>query len=418
MRGGISSVLAGMALLVTVACSPSDRGASPQPSDIAPTASPTPTTSPSAAVSRAPSGVEVAKSLEASTATDGPAQGLSAIQRISMRQSATTTYVVLGVSADARLLASQNDMSSAPPEAILGTPHLGWLSRDGFEEFSYDDVESSGRQITSAHVEGDKVTWVETTSTDLFNFDWRIYSATLGTTGRDLIAASDDFSNGRPLRPVFGSTEPVLVGESIYWAATKLRGDSDDAQIWAASVAPAAAAPAKPAIEGGYLPTSDGGSSLYYVKPSADGTTSIMKKQGRGEKPRQVVALEKFDGGVTRLAASGSLLAWVESYADGTSQLLVKDLVDGEVTAIRMEHSGSPTMFLDVSQGHVAWGNGSAEGDAGQYLYDASSGAPTRLSDSPGLSLVYLNGNAVAWPRLKASSDGPPSVSWVIGELP
>ncbi|MGL5824588.1 MAG: hypothetical protein ACRCYU_07100 [Nocardioides sp.] len=322
---------------------------------------------------------------------------------------------MLGVSSDARLLASRNDMSSAPPEAILGTPHLGWLSPNGFDTLPYNDTESEGRQITSAHLDGDTVTWVETSSIDLYNFDWRIYSAVLGTDGRTLVADSDDFSKGRMLNPVFGTTQPVVLGGTAYWAATDVGGKSDDSLIWAGSVAPGGK-PAKPIVDDGYLPTSDGSSYLYYVKRIANGTTSIVRERSGAGKPTAVVMLEKFDGSVTRLAASDRHLAWVESYKDGTSRLFVKELASGEVTAIRMEHPGPSTMFLSLSQDKVVWGSGSAEGDAGQYLYNFSSGALTRLADSPGLSLVYAADSAIAWSRLKPNPGGPPTASWVVGE--
>jgi len=54
---------------------------------------------------------------------------------------------------------------------------------------------------------------------------------------------------------------------------------------------------------------------------------------------------------------------------------------------------------LDLSCGDtfVAWGNGSGNGDPGQYVVDAPSGKLWKLGESPGISAVRAAGTMLGW---------------------
>ncbi len=74
-----------------------------------------------------------------------------------------------------------------------------------------------------------------------------------------------------------------------------------------------------------------------------------------------------------------------------------------------MNHPGLQTMALGLSDRLVVWGNGSAEGDAGEYALDLGDGSIWRLGDQPGFSVAFVDGDTVAWADLpkdpKAAAD-------------
>jgi hypothetical protein len=341
--------------------------------------------------------------LDALTAADdaGPAQVDP--ERISTTRGGVP-HTVLGVGASGRLLVSQ---VTGRRTDQLGTPHVGWLGASDFIPLAYDADQSRGHQVTAADHDGSDVVWVETTSTDPGLFDWTVWSSS-GKDRRQVDSSARLGPADRPKR-VFGMTEPVVAEGRTFWAATTTGT--------AAVVLSAPLTGGKPAAEpigAAGLPALSQ-DTLYFVRSSTlgsdDGTTRIVARD-LGSKHERVVAQADLGSGkaVTRLVASDHHLAWVVSdAAAGASQLFVKDLRSGVTRGIRMNHPGLQTMALGLSDRLVVWGNGSAEGDAGEYALDLGDGAIWRLGDQPGFSVVFVDGDTVAWADLpkdpKAAAD-------------
>jgi len=108
---------------------------------------------------------------------------------------------------------------------------------------------------------------------------------------------------------------------------------------------------------------------------------------------------------VSTLCASDTLLAWAvrspeTSAADpdawASGHLHVMTLATNAQHTIELDDNA---WSLDLSCGHtfVAWGNGSGNGDPGQYVVDVPSGKLWKLGESPGISAVRAAGTMLGW---------------------
>ena len=304
-------------------------------------------------------------------------------------------HTVLGVGDSGRLLVSQVTGRSADQ---LGTPHVGWLGASAFTPLGYDAAQSGGRQVTAADHDGSDVVWVETTSTDPGLFDWTVWASS--GKGRHQVDGSARLGPADRQKRVFGMTEPVVAAGRTFWAAAT--AGTDAAVLSAATTG---SQPGAKSIGAAGLPAVSQ-DTLYFVRSSSvgseGGTTRIVARD-LGSNDERVVAQADLGSAkvVTRLVASDHHLAWVVSdAAAGASVLFVKDLRSGTTRGIRMNHPGLQTMALGLSDRLVVWGNGSAEGDAGEYALDLEDGSIWRLGDQPGFSVAFVDGNTVAWADL------------------
>ena len=328
--------------------------------------------------------------------------GLAQVNPVRISTSRTgLPHTVFGVSSSGRLLASQVTGRAAE---TLGTPHLGWLDRSTFTALDYDAAPSRDHQVAAVDHDDDGVVWVEMTSTDPGLFDWTVWAS----SGKSRHEVDSSARLGPPDRQkrVFGMTEPVVADGRTFWAAD-VPGDG-------ASVLGASTTGRKPdvqAIDAAGLPavSSD---ALHLVRSpavgSGDETTRIIARDLASGKERVLASADLGSRVVTKLVASDHHLAWVVSDASaGTSQLFVRDLRSHATRGIRMNHPGLQTMSLGISDQLVVWGNGSAEGDAGEYVLDLEDGSVWRLGDQPGFSVAFVDGSTVAWADLP--DDNPTS---------
>ncbi|WP_344044093.1 hypothetical protein [Nocardioides panacihumi] len=288
-------------------------------------------------------------------------------------------------------------------DALIGTDHLGWVTKSGFEPFDYADRETPPHQIAGATIDGENVAWVETTSTDLFHSDWRIYAAEMGRRGRTLVADSAAVYGKRMLRWAFGETVPVVLGSRVYWPAVPPGGDAKDTRVLYDDLDGSAA---RPRVLEGALPATNGRRLFVVRQHLADpskGDVRIISRTPTGAE--SVVQRFRLASGqwVTALAASRTHLAWVVKESDTRSSLYVEGLTTGKITGIVMHHGGADTMALGVGRNLIAWGNGSGNGDEdpGEYVYRPRTGALVRLGEQLGHSVAYANGPWIAWAQIK-----------------
>ncbi|WP_408898542.1 hypothetical protein ACJ5H2_05375 [Nocardioides sp. R1-1] len=393
-------------LLLATACSEAKPGRS---HDATPgTGGPTETASPGSSARAEPSEDQaVACSLDTATDARPAAENDDLGPPVVARTSADdgSALVVRGVLSAGRLLASASTGDSGDQ---LGTPRLGVLSPSGFAALRYDPSPSRGHQITAAEAQGSTTTWVETTSMDLFNFDWKIYAADLERPGRRLLADSDTVYGTRPLSPVYGQTIPTVAGDSVYWAATPPGADRSDGVIWRAGLDDASIE----AVSRGVMP-SGAGRSLYFVRRTGDGAQIVRRDTAKGAE-WVVSTVDSADGEVTRLAASTRLVAWVVARPQGDAALYIHQRQAGELCRIALHQRGPETMVMSAAGHFLAWGNGSVDGDAGEYLLDMRSRGLWRLGEASGYSVGYVGPGAVAWARLPEDAAQPQAAQFLV----
>lgn len=335
--------------------------------------------------------------VDALTGADDAGQAqLNPVRISTMRRG--VPHTVFGVSSSGRLLASRVTGRGAE---TLGTPHLGWLDRSTFTALDYDAAPSRDHQVAAADHDGDDVAWVETTSTDPGLFDWTVWAS--DGKSRHEVDSSARLGPADRQKRVFGMTEPIVADGRTFWAADV---PGDGASVLGASTT--GPKPGVSTIAAAGLPavSSD---ALHLVRSPAvgsdDDTTRIIARDLASGKERVLAHADLGSRVVTRLVASDHHLAWVVSdAAAGTSQLFVRDLGSGVTRGIRMNHPGLQTMSLGISDRLVVWGNGSAEGDGGEYVLDLEDGSVWRLGDQPGFSVAFVDGSTVAWADLPDDS--------------
>lgn len=116
--------------------------------------------------------------------------------------------------------------------------------------------------------------------------------------------------------------------------------------------------------------------------------------------PRRVVGGAMPDGSsVTAVAADGDALAWVVGAPRDRGGRAVLYAQDGDrrVAVEIPDPLGSAP--LSISDGRVAWGDGSGDGGA-EYLLDLRDGSLARLGTSVGYSTAVVAGDMVAWTQV------------------
>lgn len=263
--------------------------------------------------------------------------------------------------------------------------------------------EDGDRQAGWGDIEGNRVAWMETPSTNLFEQPYEIYVADRHGNGQVRAAAEP-----RPLPPPPGATRPMLAGDRVYWAATDGhvgRPQSMRAFVYSAAVTG----------EGGarvelrdVMFASASGEYLAYARtglidkalpdrrveihlrhlPSGDDRILSAFELGRGQ---QLGALTSHGESVTWIVSTeqgaagdpqspgGSLL----SIAGPGEQLL---MVQGEGEEFRQ---------LVMSDSLVAWVDGSTGGR--QWVLDRSTATILELDPAPGLKNVAVAGDRVIW---------------------
>ena len=94
---------------------------------------------------------------------------------------------------------------------------------------------------------------------------------------------------------------------------------------------------------------------------------------------------------VSTMGASDTLLAWAVHSAGGTAQH-PEPLVGGR---LHVDQAGG--LSLGCGNTFIAWGNGSGNGDPGQYVLDVSSNKIWKLGELRGISMVLAAGSMLAW---------------------
>ncbi len=246
--------------------------------------------------------------------------------------------------------------------------------------------------------------WLETRSTDLFDVDWKVFGWSHGKVR--LLADSDTFAKGHPLAPAAGGDHLIASdGKSVWWSFRKAGSELPIATNIATADLAGTSAP-RVVVKGADLPTVDPRGGLVYVRDPYTAPHSVGYDIHllRGTRDEIVYHGPLGDVGfISELCVGPDVVAWavpVESDDGGT--IMVLDRTTHHVKVIRRRDS-SRGAELACGDDFVAWGNGSGNGDAGQYLYSPKTGALVRLGESFGISGVIAAGRYVAWTLPPAS---------------
>ncbi|WP_406862760.1 hypothetical protein ABZO31_20965 [Streptomyces sp. HUAS MG47] len=324
------------------------------------------------------------------------------------------TLTVLDVTSGGGLVAAANP----PPKTGDGTVTIGQsevgLKTDAgggrFTPFpkSRQTCSDRPRQAVYADERDGTVVWTESASTNLYSFDWCVFAYAPKTRTTTLLGNSASVSKGKEMPEAPGTSAPSIGDGKAYWA-TAYPTSTGKRDFGVRIVAQALDGGGEPATvaDGAKLPRAAGG-SVYYVR-SADVSPDVPKDRyeirkvtADGKEDVLITAAPLPTGReITALTVSGTRISWVVAAPEQqTATLYTRDGTTKKTLTFALGHAAPPTMFLRSTSKFLAWGNGSAAGDAGQYVYDFARGTLWRLGTEDGFSVVYAKGDYLAWSKL------------------
>ena len=268
---------------------------------------------------------------------------------------------------------------------------------------------SEPRQAIVAAARGQSFVWLETKSTDLFYQDWKVYAARAGQRQPTLLGDSFDLAKTDEVPPPPGVKYLTTDGVHAWWTMTYR---TKTQRGWGARIMVrdlAGHEALSTSVDKAKLPTATGGGIAYVrsndVDPSVPANRYDIRLSQAGADTLVASGPLVKDEGVSTMCASDTLLAWAvrspsapaENPAAWTGgRLHVMTLATRTQRFIEL---GDDAGGLDLSCGDtfVAWGNGSGNGDPGQYVVDVPSGKLWKLGESPGISIVHAAGTMLAW---------------------
>ncbi|MEV6281113.1 hypothetical protein [Kribbella sp. NPDC051770] len=320
------------------------------------------------------------------------------------------------------LLISQSEQVSKDGEPVLQPAKMSLWSPDGRQQL-LDDAAGRPkpvRQPINGQAHGPNATWVDTTSTDLFQQDWQIRYYDAATRTTRLIADSAVLFPGvQNLRPPPGDTTPIMAADgTIYWEAAV---PDPKAHLGHTGVIMARDAQAKGPVRTVARNASTPavvGSTLYYsylddVSPETPQRKLEIHARTPDGTDRVVVNAPLVkDQQILRLAASPTHLAWVISDTDRQAppgddpDEGCRDTKDHGCSLYLMEHGTNQAIRIKLhtylaipvlSPTLLGWGGSSSAGDSGEYVMDLSSTTIWRVGAARGCSEVVLAGAYVSW---------------------
>jgi len=328
-----------------------------------------------------------------------------------------------------------SDASEITRAATLGT----WNARH-FSPVATADRETKGplrgrmRQITNAVQAGNRLIWVETPSTDVEYNEWSLRTTVIGSHRVREIAHSRILKKGRVL-DVTGGTYPVVVGDWVYWAAavpTVSSPSPSQEADWAFNILRSKLSRSS-AVEtfarNAVMPTPLDGALVYasYSKATPD-VYEIHQREVAGTQTDRVLVRGYRSGTswITNLASSGKLVVWTAQspglkkegwVPDETAPgvMFILDVSTGALTKVITKDEAGGEGSIAFTRRGVVWGNGSGNGDAGEYVLDLITGKLQKLGAEQGYSEVMANPDSdqVMWvPKSSANN-----IVWKVATL-
>lgn len=278
------------------------------------------------------------------------------------------------------------------------------------------------RQAIYAAAHGQSFVWLETKATDLFNLDWKVFAARTGQRQPTLLGDSFDLTKTDKIPPPPGVKVLTTDGVHAWWTMTYPTKDKRGMGVRVMVRDIAGREPLTTAVDKAKLPAATGRGVAYVRSNDTDQSVpenryDIRIRKAGADTLVTSGSLAK-DEQVSTMCASDTFLAWAvrspkaaaeNPAAPAGGRLHVMTLATKVKQTINLDDSAGS---LDLSCGDtfVAWGNGSGNGDPGQYVVDVPSGKLWKLGESPGISLVHAAGTMLGWTLPPKSFQDPASV--------
>ncbi|WP_435191347.1 hypothetical protein [Streptomyces sp. bgisy126] len=405
-----------LALVGLTACTSQEPGATPTAKPTSPTVSPpapSTSTTPSAAPGK-PASFRVIRTLDSASAK--PATDQQRTRRYTTKQSTSdgkgfgirdltaTGSVVTSLAAKAAVKEGEIRL----PEQQMGIADAQ-ASFSPFPEASGKKCARSPRQAEGATERNGVVAWMETASTNLYNVDWCVFAYNPASKSTVLLGDSASVSNRIP--PPAGGAVVAISSKKAYWETAYPLTNAETTPISSKIMTNTLDGQAglTTAVDKAKLPRALG-DDLYYVRSNdidaafAPDRFEIRKRDAAG-RDTQVVSgpLAHKDQILSTLSVSAGHISWVISGPTQSSLLYILDMKTNTAVTIKLGHVGPPTMSLNSTDTLVTWGNGSASGDPGEYVYDLATGKLWKLGSQGGHSSILAKGKYVAWARIEGS---------------
>lgn len=271
------------------------------------------------------------------------------------------------------------------------------------------------RQIVHLDAEGQRLAWMETTSVDLYDLDWRIVTSLPGGEAH-VVADWSDITAQSP--PLVGAEVVPSIGDGwVAWNApvpVEGEGSFGSGMRQAIMVADLDGADLRTLDLWSATHAASGGSLYVAVDPLHDpeappATYQIVQvSPSSSDTPSPVITGEMEEGArVSAVAADGDALAWIVSGPPDSSEPALLYAQDGDHRVVLEIPDPRGSTPLSLSDGRVGWGDGSA-GEGTEYLLDIRDSTLLTLGTSPGRSQVTVAGDFVAWAQV--AEDGRSSV--------
>ena len=267
------------------------------------------------------------------------------------------------------------------------------------------------RQAYAASSKGQSIVWLETKNTDLYYQDWRLYSGTIGKPRALLLADSFSLLKTDQIPYPPGVATLSTDGVNAWWVMvypTKKAPRGWSARIMVRDVG--AHHPLKIAVDGAMLPVAIAQGLIYVRQKMVDPSMTSNHYEIRLLKNGFDTLLSSGplikDETVLSICASNTVLAWAVHAPSTTlrnaavvtgSQLHVMTLATKVQRLVNLDDDGWG-LSLGCGTNFVAWGNGSGNGDPGQYVLNVPSGKILKLGSMRGISMVQVAGDILAWP--------------------
>lgn len=268
---------------------------------------------------------------------------------------------------------------------------------------------SQPRQAYEAAAHGKSIVWLETKSTDLFYLDWKMYAARVGQRQPTLLGDSFDLLKSDEIPPPPGVKTLTADGVHAWWTMVyRVKSQRGwDARIMVRDLA--GREPLTVAVDKAKLPQATAGGVAYVRSKDVDSSMpanryEIWLRRAGTDTLITSGPLAKEEQ-VSTICASGALLAWAvrspspprenpDAWTGG--RLHVMTLATKAQRTIKLD---DPAWGLSLGCGEtfIAWGNGSGNGDPGQYVLNVPSGKIWKLGELRGISAVLVSGTMLAW---------------------
>lgn len=320
------------------------------------------------------------------------------------------TLSVLDLTSAGGLVAAANPRPrTGEGELAIGQSAVGLHGGKGFTPFprAKKTCSNTPRQAVYADERDGVVTWTESASTNLYFFDWCVFAYSPETRRTALLGDSSSLTKGKEVPEAPGSSAPSIGKDKAYWAVTYPTSGKRDVGVKIVARPLSGEGEMETVTERGKLPKATADGALYFVR-SEDVSPGFAKDRYEihrvtPEGSEATVTYGHLAPGqqVTALAVAGTSVNWVVSSEEqGSSVLYSLNTATNRAVTFELGHTGPPTMFLRATPERLAWGNGSATGDAGQYVYDFARGRLWRVGSEEGFSVMYAKGDHLAWSQL------------------